>query len=258
MQPETTTRGDGLNELALFAGGGGSILASKLLGWNTVCAVEIDAGARRILLDRQRDGVIDRFPIWDDVRTFDGNPWRGKIDVITGGFPCQDISQCGNGGGLTVRVQDYGRNKSGLLARYDRDSHSLKTVQCSLFEDSNECLQTWPEWGCLQDGECFERPALEQHTIERGFTYLLTPTAQSWKAWTFRNPQALIRKNHADGNLQEQLMRLYQRMTTPRCQEILMMWPEGWTGSKPLGMDGFQQWQQEHSICSHGITENAA
>lgn len=89
-----------LNELALFAGGGGSVLAGKLLGWRTRCAVEIDAGARRILLDRQRDGVIERFPIWGDIRTFDGKQWNGHIDVITGGFPCQDISVCGNGKGI--------------------------------------------------------------------------------------------------------------------------------------------------------------
>lgn len=89
-----------MNELALFAGGGGSILAGQLLGWRTVCAVEVDAGARNILLDRQRDGVLEQFPIWDDVRTFDGNPWRGSVDVVTGGFPCQDISQCGAGAGI--------------------------------------------------------------------------------------------------------------------------------------------------------------
>lgn len=89
-----------LNELALFAGGGGSVLAGKLLGWRTVCAVEIDAGARAILLDRQADGSLPTFPIWDDVCTFDGTPWRGKIDVITGGFPCQDISVAGKGEGI--------------------------------------------------------------------------------------------------------------------------------------------------------------
>lgn len=50
---------DGLRELALFSGGGGSILAGKLLGWRTRCAVELDAGARRILLDRQRDGILE-------------------------------------------------------------------------------------------------------------------------------------------------------------------------------------------------------
>ena len=87
-----------MNELALFAGAGGGILGGKLLGWRTVCAVEIDAYARHVLLARQRDGVLDPFPIWDDVRTFDGNPWAGVIDVISGGFPCQDISAANPGG----------------------------------------------------------------------------------------------------------------------------------------------------------------
>lgn len=102
-----------MNELALFAGGGGSVLAAKLLGWNTVCAVEIDAGARQIVLDRQRDGVIKQFPIWDDIRTFDGRPWRGSVDVVTGGFPCQDISQCGAGAGI-------GGERSGLWGEQKR------------------------------------------------------------------------------------------------------------------------------------------
>lgn len=89
-----------MNELALFAGGGGGILGGILLGWRTRCAVEIDPYARRVLLARQRDGCLPRFPIWDDVRTFDGKPWRGHIDVITGGFPCQDISVAGKGAGI--------------------------------------------------------------------------------------------------------------------------------------------------------------
>jgi len=90
-----------VNELALFAGAGGGILGGKLLGWRTVCAVELDPYARRVLLARQADGCLDRFPIWDDVRTFDGKPWRGNVDVISGGFPCQDISAAGKGAGIT-------------------------------------------------------------------------------------------------------------------------------------------------------------
>lgn len=90
----------GLRELALFAGAGGGILGGLLLGWRTVCAVEIEEYPRAILLQRQLDGILPRFPIWDDVRTFDGRPWRGKVDIITGGFPCQDISAAGNGAGL--------------------------------------------------------------------------------------------------------------------------------------------------------------
>lgn len=89
-----------MNELALFAGGGGGILGGKLLGWRTVCAVEIDPYCRELLLARQRDRVLARFPIWDDVRTFDGKPWRGLVDVISGGFPCQDISAAGKRAGI--------------------------------------------------------------------------------------------------------------------------------------------------------------
>ena len=81
-----------MNELALFSGAGGGILASHLLGWRTVCAVECEPYARDVLLARQRDGILRPFPIWDDVRTFDGRPWRGAVDVVSGGFPCTDIS----------------------------------------------------------------------------------------------------------------------------------------------------------------------
>ena len=90
-----------LNELALFAGAGGGILGGHLLGWRTVCAVEYAAYPRSVLLARQRDGMLPRFPIWDDVTTFDGNPWRGRVDVVSGGFPCQDISVAGKGEGLS-------------------------------------------------------------------------------------------------------------------------------------------------------------
>ena len=89
-----------MNELALFAGSGGGILGGHLLGWRTVAAVEIEDYPRRVLLQRQADGLLPRFPVWDDICTFDGHPWRGKVDVISGGFPCQDISAAGKGDGL--------------------------------------------------------------------------------------------------------------------------------------------------------------
>ena len=89
-----------MNELALFAGAGGGILGGKLLGWRTVCAVEIDPYCRSVLLARQRDGMLAPFPIWDNVETFDGTPWRGHVDIISGGFPCQDISVAGRGEGI--------------------------------------------------------------------------------------------------------------------------------------------------------------
>jgi len=90
-----------MNELALFAGAGGGILGGKLLGWRTVCAVEWEAYPASVLCARQNDGILPPFPIWDDVQTFDGKPWRGIVDVVSGGFPCQDISSAGKGAGIT-------------------------------------------------------------------------------------------------------------------------------------------------------------
>ncbi|KAB0493992.1 DNA cytosine methyltransferase [Pseudomonas vancouverensis] len=89
-----------MNELALFAGSGGGILGGHLLGWRTVCAVERDAYSAQVLAQRQNDRALPTFPIWSDVCSFDGGPWRGLVDVVSGGFPCQDISAAGTGAGI--------------------------------------------------------------------------------------------------------------------------------------------------------------
>jgi len=89
-----------MNELALFAGAGGGILGGHLLGWRTICAVEWEHYPASVLCARQNDGLLPPFPIWDDVQTFDGKPWRGIVDVVSGGFPCQDISAAGRGAGI--------------------------------------------------------------------------------------------------------------------------------------------------------------
>lgn len=102
-----------MNELALFAGAGGGILGGHLLGWRTICAVERDAYAAQVLAQRQNDGILKPFPIWSDVTTFDGKPWRGIVDIISGGFPCQDISAAGKGAGITG-------DRSGLWKEFAR------------------------------------------------------------------------------------------------------------------------------------------
>ena len=102
-----------MNELALFAGAGGGILGGHLLGWRTICAVERDAYAAQVLAQRQNDGMLRPFPIWSDVKTFDGTRWRGRVDVISGGFPCQDISAAGRGAGIEGK-------RSGLWSEFAR------------------------------------------------------------------------------------------------------------------------------------------
>jgi len=84
-----------LYELALFAGGGGGLLGSKLLGWRTICYVENGTYAIEIIKARIRDGMLDDAPIWDDARTFDGKPWAGCVDIVSAGFPCQPWSAAG-------------------------------------------------------------------------------------------------------------------------------------------------------------------
>ena len=92
-----------LNELALFAGAGGGLLASELIGLQTICAVEYAEYPASVLCARQNDGIFPPFPIWDDVQTFDGIPWRGVVDVISGGFPCQPFSTAARGANISEK-----------------------------------------------------------------------------------------------------------------------------------------------------------
>ncbi|HCF0295543.1 DNA cytosine methyltransferase [Pseudomonas aeruginosa] len=86
-----------MNELSLFTGDGGGLLASMLLGIRCIGAVEYRAHSRRVLTQRQRDGAVPHFPIFSDIRTFDGRPYRGRAGLVSGGFPCQKYSTAPSG-----------------------------------------------------------------------------------------------------------------------------------------------------------------
>ena len=88
-----------LNALDLFSGIAGNTLG---LGeyTRTIAYCEQDRHAQSVLISRMSDGSIEKAPICTDVTKLDGHELKGIIDIIVGGFPCQDISIAGNGKGL--------------------------------------------------------------------------------------------------------------------------------------------------------------
>lgn len=86
-----------MRELHLFAGYGGGILGGMLLGHHCVGAVEINPYCRSVLEARQREGVLEHFPIHDDIKTFDARSLRGQVDIVCAGWPCQPFSAAAAG-----------------------------------------------------------------------------------------------------------------------------------------------------------------
>jgi len=70
--------------LSLCAGAGGIDLGLTIAcpGYRTVCYVEREAYAAAVLVARMEDAALDTAPVWDDVGSFDGSPWRGKVDKV--------------------------------------------------------------------------------------------------------------------------------------------------------------------------------
>lgn len=92
-----------MNGLAICAGAGGLELALDLVfgaAYAPVCCVEREAFVAAHLVARMDEGVLRAAPVWDDLATFDGRPWRGVVDIVTAGFPCQPFSVAGSQLGL--------------------------------------------------------------------------------------------------------------------------------------------------------------
>lgn len=85
---------DIFTHISLFTGYGGLDLGLKMVIPNlrTILYCDIERYSQGCLISRMQDGTLDPAPIWDDIRTLDGRPWRGRVDIISGGFPCKDTS----------------------------------------------------------------------------------------------------------------------------------------------------------------------
>ena len=89
------SNGQSMNALSLCSGIGGLDLAIQRMGGRTVVYSEINPYRQEILLRRMEEGWLDVAPIISVLTSQDFRPWRGIVDCIVGGFPCQPFSIAG-------------------------------------------------------------------------------------------------------------------------------------------------------------------
>lgn len=210
-----------MNHASLFSGIGGFDLAAETVGFKNIFHCEIDPD--------NREHLELRFPNSDqygDIRELDGTKYHGSIDIISGGFPCQDISIAKThvGGGLLrgskVKNRDFGKSTRVLFGRLDLESSSLKTAQCSLEEDLKTSFAIFPSSGMMLNGDCFMLPSSDMITSGQGFTVWPTPAAsdgtrllrkvESYKKYLRNNHQdKLVYQCHLNGMTANQTLAVY-------------------------------------------------
>ena len=270
-----------MNELALFAGAGGGILGGHLLGWRTVCAVEWEPYPASVLCARQNDGFLPPFPIWDDVQTFDGKPWRGIVDVVSGGFPCTDISAAGKGAGIDGEASGMWREMARIICEvqprfvFVENSPMLTSRGLGRVLGDLASMGFDAKWGVLgaadvganhQRDRIWIKSKRNQFSPPPPHIYIwTTPTAHMSKETNapsehrrntptltaqvnqrWPTPDASAHKYRLSGNSQQSnsLMALAGGKLNPDWTEWLMGWPPGWTDLKPLEMDKSHSVQQ--------------
>jgi hypothetical protein len=147
---------------------------------------------------------------------------------------------------------ECGEKWRGSFTKFDPDTSSWKTHQCSLLGGLEEFSETWPNWGSMRNGECWERQTSALRISEIGSGLWPTPVKSDSaarrpsKGWAGNDlPSVVWRRNGGEQNPSKPPAKLNARWV-----EWLMGWPIGWTSLRPLEMDKFQQWQQQHGVYS--------
>jgi hypothetical protein len=152
-------------------------------------------------------------------------------------FHAKTLAQQEKGQELMENDQGCGEKWQGSFAKYDPNTHSLRTPQCSLFGDLTEYCVTLPRWGSMRTGECWELTMLEQSINATEFGLWPTPTTPSGGgncggSGAYKN--ALKNGTHIPHSI------------NPNLYEWLMGWQIGWTDLKPLATDKSHCAPQQH------------
>ena len=162
-------------------------------------------------------------------------------------FHAKTSPQRGGGEALMAKDQECGEKWRASFTKYSLDSFSWKTHQCSLLGDLEEFLETWPKWGLMRNGECWEAKMLGPFIEETEFGLSLPTIVKSDSNATSKN--RFLNSRHFRGAKMSEGLRICETDPTsvhPSFGEKTMGWPTMWTGLAPLAMDKFQEWQQQH------------
>ena len=140
--------------LDLFSGIGGFSLGLERAGMETIAFCEFDKHAQEILKKRWPE-----VPIFDDVRGLDGKQFRGIVDVVCGGFPCQDLSRAGKQAGFNGERSSLYREMLRIISECRPKYAVFENVAALLTGDSGRWFAQFlydlaevgydAEWHCI-------------------------------------------------------------------------------------------------------------
>ena len=145
----------------------------------------------------------------------------------------------------TESAAECGDTWRGSFAKYDPPTSSWRTHQCSFLGDLDEFLETWPQWGLMRDGVCWEQTLSEPLINAKESGLLPTPLADDWKGGT---TTVHSKTGRARTDQLRHWVKIHFGLTypIPEHSEAMMGWPLGWTDLKPLATDKSHSAPQQH------------
>tara|TARA_R110002110_G_scaffold271943_1_gene487533 strand:+ start:77 stop:742 length:666 start_codon:yes stop_codon:yes gene_type:complete len=182
---------DSLKTLELFAGiGGFSVGLERTGAFKTIGFCEIDEKCHKILRKNWPD-----VPIYTDVTKLSAKDLPEIPDVITGGFPCQDISIAGKGEGLDGKRSGLWWEFHRLIWECNPRWVIIENVSMLRLEDWDKCYDPSQRSGTMQNGIVYLLEPLVRLTRETGSGSWPTPTARDYKD-TAKNWEDLAKYAH--------------------------------------------------------------